>query len=314
MADLPKNELGDIGPVPVIACNTARQFLTELQPVQPTWRGAPADRWVFRGHADSERWRLVASVFRNGKYVTRLGQTIQTPSSQPFEQIRNEILILSDFLGVADDIGLVTPGDWGRLRAPWAYEPWLDEPGLRRWPPGDFLESLAIAAHHRLPTRLLDFSADPLVAAFFASEEITRAGDSEPEELCVWGVDTRFLGQAWNPWEPEKHARIVLVTAPHATHHFLGKQRGAFIMDRDALWNYERSGQMESLDEVISQRVAEVADDPAFGDFLPPLVKVTAPRSIRAEVRDLLRRYHITEESLMPTLDRAAGVTLRSED
>ncbi|ELY91195.1 FRG domain-containing protein [Natrinema altunense] len=47
---------------------------------------------------------------------------------------------------------------------------------------------LAIAQHYGLPTRLLDWSFSPLVAAYFA----TRSGDTE-HDGAIWALDYRKL-------------------------------------------------------------------------------------------------------------------------
>jgi hypothetical protein len=50
--------------------------------------------------------------------------------------------------------------------------------------PESLLEWLALIQHHGGPTRLIDFTRSPLIAAFFALEE-----DSQAERCAVWGVD-----------------------------------------------------------------------------------------------------------------------------
>lgn len=53
--------------------------------------------------------------------------------------------------------------------------------------PGTLLELMALAQHHGLPTRLLDWSFSPLVAAFFSVEKPTE------EDSVIFAYDSREL-------------------------------------------------------------------------------------------------------------------------
>ncbi len=96
-------------------------------------------------------------------------------------------------------------GDIGRHRSPYVFRGVSDESGewhlepllLRNFAqyarseidaPRSVWYLLAIAQHYGLPTRLLDWSFSPLVAAYFA----TRSGDTE-HDGAIWALDYRKL-------------------------------------------------------------------------------------------------------------------------
>lgn len=118
---------------------------------------------------------------------------------------------------------------------------------LQRLPPlDDAFEWLALMQHHGAPTRLLDFSWSPFVAAFFALEHASA-------DAAVWavfppGLNTRpnrtlrpsqtITGDEIGPWVEgayEKHflpneLRMAVIGEPHNMNQRLLAQGGTFVM------------------------------------------------------------------------------------
>lgn len=293
-----------------IDCASAREFLRVLQPIHKTWRGETADRWLFRGHRD-QSWKLLPRVFREGKHLVR-GKLVQFPMADGVEQVGAEHRLLYEFVTLADDVGVRLPE--GSLHV---LNPWDGDQRDPEWPRTAVWNLLASAAHHGVPTRLLDFTYDPLVAAFFAAggdlEDAPHPCRLSPR-MCVWAFDRDFLQKWYEPpnTEPQIESliqRVLVVSAPRAENQFLANQRGSFLLTAQ--------GAVESrpidLVEIVRQGVEGAKDSPPFRGLLPPLIKVTCPASAAREVLRLLERYHVSRVYLMPTLDNVANAVMRSE-
>lgn len=71
----------------------------------------------------------------------------------------------------------------------------------------DLWSVMALAQHHGLPTRLLDWTTNPLVAAYFACE---GESDSDSAVWVVWGFDSEDA--LLRPTNPKDIERVVCVT------------------------------------------------------------------------------------------------------
>lgn len=93
-------------------------------------------------------------------------------------------------------------------------------------PPANDLEWLAVAQHHGLPTRLLDWTQNPLVAAYFATEQIAT-GDA-----VIYTFDRYDLPTVHEGTDPFTVAKDSIYLPRHASKRFIAQQ-GLFVLQRD---------------------------------------------------------------------------------
>jgi hypothetical protein len=202
------------------ACKDPSDFIRALRPRCPLWRPNPKN-WIFRGLSDSS-WFLLPSAHRHQPWVPFRSPTPYTyfPELRPeTERLEKEVALLRSFYeaanasGLALPIGAVSDNDWRRLLV-------LD------WPPQDYLPLLALAQHHRIPTRLMDWTSRGLVAAYFAAQEPKEGsiGD-EPVRLCVWALNRSFI--ELHGVQRDFEGEVRLASAPAASNPNLHAQSGS---------------------------------------------------------------------------------------
>jgi FRG domain len=238
--------------------DNAADLLEALRPSLPIVR--PPRSTIYRGHGQAS-WKLVPSAFRDsarfvtewgrftvGEYKEFLRATLPEEfyaSRQP-EQEMVESLGLAEFFRAADAAGLPLPEDSQLLREQLAFGT-----DLGQWPVPSLRSILALSQHHGLPTRLLDWTWDWRVAAYFASIDSLEYDRSS--RCAIWALDvgqaTRMLERvAWASGK-ERPFLVEFVTAPGASNPNLRAQQGLFTL----LITRRREDSGRALEDVITQ-------------------------------------------------------------
>ncbi len=300
--------------VKVFECESSREMLEVLRLTHPIWRmeelvdvqWVNREVWGFRGQRDST-WPLIPSAFREGKEIGYNPEDLRSPSLEEETQKVQEYRVLREFLFFADRIGLAVPGDSQRFRVPHPDRDW-PEPDWKTWPWPFTLETLAVAQHHGVPTRLLDFTHDPLVAAFFAAHDawsnMGRASvellEDRKEKLTVWAVHMNLVYKSvkirsMNGIPP----RLVFITAPRAQNSYLHQQEGFFVVDLEG----DRCGQrLERSFEDVREELVRY-DHGAFQSHQVMKLNLSWAEAPRLLASLWTEFYHVAR--LQPTFDKA---------
>jgi FRG domain-containing protein len=219
----------------------------------------PYSNWAFRGEKD-ERWPLYSSLSR---YLQNFGVARPAWPDQESRILRIFKRKAHQFLDRAPD--------------------WDDD-----------FQWLALMQHHGAPTRLIDFTWSPYVAAFFALER--TLGD-----CVVWAMNPARVASSRSPRSSSKDPRI---PGNFGKHYLQGNKH--FIWMGDPLTMNRRliaqSGTF-LVPGVLDVPVEEILSD---RDQRNILAKFVLTNAVREQGMRELYRMNITYATLFPDLDGLA--------
>lgn len=157
--------------------------------------------------------------------------------------------------------------------------------------------STAIAQHHGVPTRLLDWTRNSFYAAYFAAFDI-RPQDIENDpskRLAVYAITAS---------NPDSFRDIEIELLPHNKDQYVHAQSGLFTyMLKGESW-YLNKGVWPSIDEYLEEGADQQTVFVDWGNIQgKPIRKFTLPIIEVPELLSLLWAEGVSRMHLMPTLD-----------
>jgi hypothetical protein len=296
-------------PIESIQLDSATELLAHLDPLHRLWGPNPS-LWIFRGHSDSS-WPLTPPALRNTTTFGYGSRARRGLHSTHADQVEVEFHMLDRFLQSLNRHGHSFPPDVHAIWFKWGEIMERVRGTARRgegaWPFRELYGLVALAQHHGVPTRLLDWSLNARTAAFFAAERAAQwtregfPGGDPVESLCIWAFQEPVTRDLW------QGARdlVALIHPPAERNLNLRAQQGVFTLHINRHTAPDQPPIAASVDDLVRQKLESPPEDWKLPEGTVIMRKLSLPVAEAPKLLRLLAYQGVTGASVYPTLDGA---------
>ena len=169
--------------------------------------------------------------------------------------------------------------------------------------------ALLAARSYGLPTRLIDFTLNPVVASFFAASEVDDAcAENNLGRAVVWAIPRLIFTGAltddvfrdFQNWK-ESSTAFAYGYSEH-----MRRQKAIVLQNNNVRQEFEETGLFLSFEDVLERILTETLDRVDGSHKLLDVARFTIPHKECPKLIRILSNYNISTVSLFPTADKIA--------
>ena len=283
--------------------------------------------FVFRGErTNNPEFKLLPSALRESIKIRKYKRAknsfskdveyIELNETRAF--IQNELQALYNFYKIADRNGFALPEV--KTFVDYEKEDFMSDflKKMKVWLPSDILEIAGMAQHYGVPTRLLDWSHNPLTALYFAAmgaidyqyNAFLKNKEFKPQEdekIVIWALNYTYINldqRDSSNFSRKYHDEIppiAFVHPPYNRNPNLAAQTGLFTHWETDIFSDIDEGKLFEADRTpLDDRLKLV------GSATPLLIKFTLPVQQSHKVLKVLERLGHNASKLFPGLGGVA--------
>lgn len=310
----------------VYAVSSVREFIECIGPMSPQLSRGARFNYIYRGQGDS-RWPLLPSVFRSDNKLPCEGYLRDSLQSSYREQRALEWHALREFALEINRHGFQNFNEdlfYKLVEKDKRLKEYNEVTRMEKvWPTKDYYSLLALAQHSGMPTRLMNWTYDPFVAAYFSAKSCLNRLKSgvNVESLSLYAINANASYFSLAPSEIAEFRQIGLggedpntvyhtIEVPYYFNNNIKAQKGLFICCTEFGSVKDEDFIPMTLNAYVEAELAvkegESMDDL---DVLVNLIKSSEKDSLiefrleaeRAfELLSVLDKMHINESTLFP--------------